>query len=343
MKLKSCNNGLEATIIETRKHCYAAEEKARKKSQDLTIAKRALIDNNAHIDNLERQNSELHMRLGDTVGKLDKKHKELIESNIKRVEDFSAAEKFWIVYRELGADLFYRMTYLELIAANGCGKFFFEEQDLELKARATKHLPLNEACKTMQVDLTNFFMEKTANNDLPENKETVDGGLRLPIEASPAIDETGETLAVDESFADTSKDFKEDIVTRSGEDRLFFDSTEFEHNETSSKTREVAPIFTAQVEAPPPAATTPPLHAPSVDIASGDPSQAFKAGEKERMTRAQRREAFMKAQAEAMASKQNVDSRAGDEEGRSHVNRPNRQKRRAAKRKAKEAALKQSK
>ncbi len=105
-------------------------------------------------------------------------------SEAKYVDDLNEAEKFWIIYRIsanahchtsryglIGADLFYRMTYLELIVANGCGRFFFEEQDLELKARAArscsskKNLPqpfATEACKTMQVDLTKFSTEKKA-------------------------------------------------------------------------------------------------------------------------------------------------------------------------------------
>ena len=192
-KLKSCNNTLEAAISETRKHCYDAEEKARKKSQDLTTAKRALIDNNAHINNLERQNSQLKTMLADTMDDLDQKHDELIVSKTRHANCLKEGKKYWRIYAELGAGLFYQMTRLEVMVANGCGRFFFEDQDLELKTRASRYLPLDEASRTMQFELAEFLMENNANGDLPVDKETAKGGLRLAIGAPPVIDQTSES------------------------------------------------------------------------------------------------------------------------------------------------------
>ena len=560
-KLKSCNNKLEAAITETQKRCDNAEEKARKKSQDLSTAKMGIIDNNAQINNLERQISELELTLGETMENLEKKHEKLVLSEAKYARGLRKATRFWHIYSELGDDLFYQMTHLEVIVANECGRIFFEKQDLELKNRAAKYLPLGEACKTMQADLANFSWEEDANDDLPVDEVTAGSGFQLAIEAPPAIGETGESssfvtpeieplshstspgtrtvedrgylesttpevsipepnafseseasllslsalfnseegcpdsatsndpepesilceesgadsfygpevegsstaetrglrwllgynpspeeyfypqylqggsmvdstqervihevlsprtealglewllgynpepeeafypqysqhhehgrdstsaasveqvqeplsamtpgiapifevylenhptataladfepLAVDISFADTSKDFKEEVLVQAErEDTAATASTELEQQEASSKTYETAPVFTTQVEDPAPAATTPAPQGHSVDITFGDTSQPFKAGTKVRMTRAQRREAATKAQAEAKASKKKTDGPVMDDEGR-YGGKQSRQERRAAERKASKAGSKQS-
>ena len=648
-KLELCNDALVSAIIETQKHCYDAEEKARKKSQDLTTAKMVIIDNNAHIENLERWNSQLEMTLRDTIENLDMKHQELIMWKARYAGDCKEVKKFWDLYCGLGADLFYQMTHLEVIIANGCRRFFFEKHDLEIKARAAKYLPLSDACTITQAELFNFSMEAYANHHFSQDAETEYGRLRLAIEAPPAIDETDESssfvtseieqsspftsqetsavddweylkittpavsiletnsqsdseasllsisalynseeglpdsatsnepepdpnsceksgadsingsdledalnaesrglswllgydpepeeshypqypqgrcmveslqeqvihevpsegspntegpglqplpgfnlhpeedlypqrphqeddkntdiskmiksaenekltpllaydpvseesidpqepqsfneakelpvstcnepaagpnlawllrynpepeeafypqysqqheqeedstspasieqaqehtsvtvpdiapifevkpdnhvapttsadstpLAVDVSFADTSKDLKEEVMVQNGhEDTASTASTELEQQETSSKTCGAAPIFGAQVEKPPSAATLLASEGLSVNIAFGDTSQPFKAGAKVRMTRAQRREAAIKAQAEAMASKQKVDGRVVDDEGGKYGRKESRQERRAAERKASKAGSKQSK
>ena len=607
-----------------------------------------IIDNNAHIENLERRNSQLEMTLRDTMDNLDIKHEELNMWKARYAGDCKEAQKLLDLYRELGTDLFYQMTHLEVIVANGCRRFFREKHDLELKARAAKYLPLGEPCKITQAELFMFSMETYANHHFPQDAETEYGRLRLAIEP-PAIDETAESssfvtseieqsspftsqatsavddwgyllsttpevsilnpnshsdseasllslsalynseegctdsatsnepepesklceksgadsihgsevegalnaesrglrwllgynsdpeesfypqypqggcvvhsaqeqvihkvlsggspktedpgvqpllgfnvhpeepfypqlpqhdddentntskmtisaenekltpllgydavseesiipqepqspsqakelpistcnepaarpdlawllgyktepeeafypqysrqhekegdstspasieqaqeqksvpvpdiapifevkpdnhvppttsadftpLAVDVSFADTSKDFKEEVTVQNElEDTASTASTELEQQETLSKTSEAAPIFAAQIENPPPAATIPTFEGLSVNIAFGDTSQPFKAGAKVRMTRAQRREAAMKAQAEAMASKQKVDGRVVDDEGWKYGRRESRQERRAAERKASKAGSKQSK
>ena len=194
-KLKTCNSALEAVLIDIRKHCYDAEEKVRKKSQELSTAEGMIIDSNAQIDTLERHVTDLKMALSEAVEELDNKHNELLVSNARYVNDCKAAEKFWGIYSELGADLFYRMTYLEVIVANGYGRFFFEAQDLELKTRAAKYLPLGEACKAMQADLSKSSKEENENDDLPEDEEAADGTLRLAIEAPPAINEIADSTS----------------------------------------------------------------------------------------------------------------------------------------------------
>ncbi len=640
-KLKPCNNALQAAIIETRKHCYDAEEKVRKKSQDLTTAKRAIIDNNAHINNLKLRNSDLEVTLGYTKEKLDKKHEELVSFKTKYGSlktkyggDLKQAMKLWDIYSGLGDDLFYQMTHLEVIVANESGRLFFEEQDLELKARAARYFPLGDTCKTMQAELYKLSKETNANDDLPEDEGTAYGEFRLAIEAPPTIDNIGESssfltseieqsthttsqetsavedygsldpttpevsiletnnrsflsatdsassnepeselsmsedsgvdsiygpkvegssttesrglrwllgynhkpeesfypqypqggsmvdpsqeqvfheivsegspetegpglqsllgfnahpeepfyphlsqhdedkdtgstnmsvsagnknlmplmgynpgseelvdsqepqspsgaqgwplstcnepaagpdlawllgynpepeeafypqysqhhereenstssapieqgqeqasttvpdvapifeaklenhttattttnsgsLAVDISFADTSKHSKEEVAVLAGRrETASAASTELELQETSFKTGKAAPIFTAQAEDPSAAATTPAPEGPSVDITFGDTSHPFKAGAKARMTRSQRREAAMKMEAEAVASKQKVDGRVLDDEGGNYGRKESRQERRAAERKALKGASKQSK
>ena len=217
-KLKTCNNALQAAIIETRKHCYDAEEKVRKKSQDLTTANRAIIDNNAHINNLKLRNSDLEVTLGYTKEKLDKKHEELVSFKTKYGSlktkyggDLKQAMKLWDIYSGLGDDLFYQMTHLEVIVANESGRLFFEEQDLELKARAARYFPLGDTCKTMQAELYKLSKETNANDDLPEDEGTAYGEFRLPIEAPPTIDNIGEsssflTSGIEQSTHTTSQE-----------------------------------------------------------------------------------------------------------------------------------------
>ena len=223
-KLKSCNKKLEAEITETQKRCDNAEEKARKKSQDLSTAKMEIIDNNTQINNLERQISELEMTLGETMENLEKKHEELVLSEAKYARGLKKATKFWHIYSELGDDLFYQMTYLEVIVANELGRIFFEGQDLELKNRAAKYLPLGEACKTMQADLAKFSWAEDANDDLPVDEVTAGSGFQLAIKAPPAIGETGEsssfvTPEIEPSSHSTSPG------TRTVEDRGYLEST----------------------------------------------------------------------------------------------------------------------
>ena len=562
-KLKSRNNRLETAMMETRKNAYEAEEKARMKGQDLTIAKKAIINNNSQITNLEHRNTELYMMLSDTLEKLDKTHDELSMWKAKYADDYKEAVRLGNLNSKLGADLFFQMTQLEVIIANACGRFFFGLQDKELKRRAVMNLPLDLACRTMQLDLFESSKDQYANDDVPVEKWTAFGGLRLAIEAPTMKDETDELsrglnsemeklphvmdqetcvvdesgyhkpttpeksipetnlgsnseetslsspigksnseagrsdsatsneleqgssmcedsnaglvfvpeveassnddgeklrsllgynpnpeepfypqyekasdlavssesveetfelqepqspsgttewpistcyesttgpevqwllgynpepeeafypqysqhdeeegnsasptpihqvqestsatlpekepifdikpenhataaimadsspLAVDVSFADISEDFTAST-----------DSTELEQKETTSQTSEATPIFTPQIEESSPAATTPASRSSSIDITFTNTSQPFKAGAKPRMTRSQRREAAVKAQAEAMVAEQKAEDRIREEEG----GKLSRQERRAAERKAWKAALKE--
>ena len=195
-KLKSRNNSLETAMMETRKNAYEAEEKARIKGQKLTIAKKAIIDNNAQINNLERRNTELNVMLSDTADKSDKMHEELVYWKTKYANDYKDAVRLGNIYGKLGADLFYQMTQLEVIIANACGIFFFREQDVELKDRACTNLTLDLAYTTKQCELFELSRELNANNDLSGEKWTAIGQLRLAIEAPPMNNETGESSRV---------------------------------------------------------------------------------------------------------------------------------------------------
>ena len=195
-KLKSRNNRLETAMMETRKNAYEAEEKARMKGQDLTIAKKAIINNNAQITNLEHRNTELYMMLSDTLEKLDKTHDELSMWKAKYADDYKEAVRLGNLNSKLGADLFFQMTQLEVIIANACGRFFFGLQDKELKRRAVMNLPLDLACRTMQLDLFESSKDQYANDVGPVEKWTAVGGLRLAIEAPTMNAETDELTRV---------------------------------------------------------------------------------------------------------------------------------------------------
>lgn len=545
---------LEAAIIDTQKRCHKAEEKARTKSQDLKIAKVAIIDNNAEINDLERRNSELNTSLDTIKEALDKKHEELFDWKVRYKIDCEEAMKIYHTHRQLGVDLFFRMTYLEALLAHECRRFFWGENDRIIKARAATYLQLDEASVTTQEGLHKAFMELNANYDFPEEKKAAYGTFGLAIQAPPKMDKTAEfssfsasgmeqfthsatqetrvvedcgslgpttpekstlksnnrsdseasprspntqsnseegrpdsatsnetelessmcedsgadsdyrpkveghsategrglglllgynpnpeesfypqylqeaskvesspeqvthailsegspetegpslqwllgynpepeelfypqysqqdehqgnstspasieqaqehtdatlpdsaptfeakpedhttpstlasptPLAIDVSFADTSKDFKEEVIVQiEPEETASTASTELEQKKTTSKTPEATPIFTPQAEDPLPASPTSP-----VDISFGNTSQPFVAGTKARLTRAQRREAAIKAQAETIASKnKKVDARNEEEEGGKFGKKESRQERRANERKAK--------
>ena len=185
-------------------------------------------------------------------------------------------------------------------------------------------------------------VEKTSST-IPETATIFE--LKPENQATATITTESTPLTVDVLLADRSKDFKEELMVQNEPetgDTASTASTELEHHENSSKTGVTAHIFTAQVENSPTASTTPPTQSPSIDISFGNTSQPFKAGTKLRMTRAQRREAAMKAQAEAMASKKRMEGQA-EKEGGKFGRKESRQERRAAERKASKAGAKQSK
>ena len=184
---------LEATTTETQKRCYKAEEKARKKSQDLGTARREILANNYQMLALEHRNAELKMELRTTKEDLEKMHKELIDSERRYNIGKEEAIKLWKIYRELGDDMFYHITHLEVIIANECGKFFFEKKDRILKMKAASYLSLDENSKTMQDQLYQLFMEENTSDDLPQEKETAYREFQLAIEAPPTIDKTAES------------------------------------------------------------------------------------------------------------------------------------------------------
>ena len=159
---------------------------------------------------------------------------------------------------------------------------------------------------------------------VPENEPIFDIKLEKQTTAITMAD--AEPLTVDVSFADTSKEFAAST-----------DSTELEQKKATSATSEASPIFTLKFEQSSSGATTPASRSSSIDITFTNTSQPFKAGSKPRMTRAQRREAALKAQAEAIAAKQKAEARAEEKKGE----KMSRQERRAAERKAWKAALKQ--
>ena len=182
-------------MIETRKNAYEAQEKARKKSRDLTIAKKALIANNTEIDDLERRNEDLSKVLGDTMEESDKTHRDLTFWKNKYTNDYNEAVRLAEIHLNLGADLFYQMTQLEVILANQCNMFFFEAQDTELKLRACMHLTLDLAYTRKQSELCDLSMGK-ANDNLPGDKWTAGGGVRLAIEAPPMNADNGESSKI---------------------------------------------------------------------------------------------------------------------------------------------------
>ena len=184
---------LEAAITDTQKRCYKAEEKARKKSQDLSTAKREILAHNARMLALERGNSELKMKLRTTREDLEKQHKELIDSERRYTIGKEEAVKLWNIHRELGDDMFYHITHLEVIIANECGKFFFEKKDRILKMKAANYLSLDENSKTMQDQLYQLFMEENTSDDLPQEKETAYREFQLAIAAPPTIGKTAES------------------------------------------------------------------------------------------------------------------------------------------------------
>ena len=184
-------------MIETRKNAYEAQEKMLKKRRDLTTAKKALIANNTEIDDLERRNADLERRnedlskvLSDTIEESDKTHRDLTFLKNKYTNDYNEAVRLAEIHLNLGADLFYQMTQLEVILANQCNMFFFEAQDTEPKLRACMHLTLDLAYTRKQSELCDLSNGK-ANDNLPADKWTADGGVRLAIEAPPKDAETG--------------------------------------------------------------------------------------------------------------------------------------------------------
>ena len=187
---------LEATTTETQERCYRAEAKARKKSQDLTTAKGKILANHYQMLALERGNSELKMELRTTVENLEKMDKELVDSERRYTIGKDKAVEWCNVYQALGVDLFYHITQLEVIVANECGRFFFGKNDVILKKKAANYIPIDEASKTMQDRLFNLFMERDANDDLPQGEETAVGNFRLAIEAPPTIDQTAESSSL---------------------------------------------------------------------------------------------------------------------------------------------------
>ena len=187
---------LEAAITDTQKRCYKAEEKARKKGQELGTAKREILANNAQMLALQRGNSELKMKLRTSMEDSDKKDKELIDSERRYTIGKEEAVKLWNIHQELGVDLFYHITHLEVIVANECGRFFFGKNDIILKTKAANYIPLDEASKTMQDKLLNLFMERDANDDLPQGEETAIGEFRLAIEAPLTIYKTAESSSL---------------------------------------------------------------------------------------------------------------------------------------------------
>lgn len=195
-KLKSRNNRLETAMMETRKNAYEAEEKARVKGQNLTIAKKAIIDNNTQIDDLERRNTELNTILSNTTDKSNKMHEELVYWKTKYANDYKEAVRLGSLHKDLGADLFSQMTELEVMIANGCGTFFFKPQDVELKIRALQNLPLNPASQTTQTNLFKALKGHYADDDVLEEIWTAVGGLRRAIEAPPINDEKDELLRI---------------------------------------------------------------------------------------------------------------------------------------------------
>ena len=183
---------LKAAITETQKGCHSAEEKVQKKKQELKMAKMVIINNNAQIDKLERRNSELEMTLSDTMEKLDKKHKDLVDLKAIYTIHYEEGMKLWNIHRELGDALFYHMTHLEVIIANECSMFFFGKNDILLKARAAEYLSLDENSRTMQEELLKASKEENAHEDLTEGQETAYSEFRLAIQAPKPIDKTAE-------------------------------------------------------------------------------------------------------------------------------------------------------
>ena len=214
-------------MIETRKNAYEAQEKARKKSRDLTIAKKALIANNTEIDDLERRNEDLSKVLSDTMEESDKTHRDLTFWKNKYTNDYNEAVRLAEIHLNLGADLFYQMTQLEVIVANQCNMFFFEAQDTELKLRACMHLTLDLAYTRKQSELCNLSMGK-ANDNLPGDKWMATDGLRLAIEAPPMI------AATDESSKITASEIEKLQHLLDQETRVVDDAEEISESEVEA-------------------------------------------------------------------------------------------------------------
>ena len=202
-------------MIETEKNAYEAQEKMLKKRRDLTTAKKALIDNNAEFDvlerriedlerrneDLERGNEDLSKVLSDTLEESDKTHRDLTFWKNKYTNDYNEAVRLAEIHLNLGADLFYQMTQLEVILANKCNMFFFEDQDTALKLRACMHLTLDLAYTRKQSELCNLS-NGIVSDSLPGDKWMAADGHRLAIEAPPMI------AATDKSSKITASEIK---------------------------------------------------------------------------------------------------------------------------------------
>ena len=205
--LETRNKELEEAMVKTRKNAYEAEEKMLKKRRDLTLAKQALIAYNADFDVLERRVEDLERRngdlerdnedlqrgnedlskvLSDTLEESDKTHRDLTLWKNKYTHDYNDAVRLAEIHLDLGANLFYQMTRLEVVLANQCGMFFFEAQDRELKLRACMHLPLDPAYTRKQSELCKL-LDSIANDSLPGDEWTAADGHRLAIEAPPMV------------------------------------------------------------------------------------------------------------------------------------------------------------
>lgn len=238
-KLNSRNNRLETAMMETRKNAYEAEEKARKKSQDLTIAKKAIMANNAQINNLQHRNEELSKVLSDTIEESDKTHGELTFWKNKYANDYNQAMRLGEIHMNLGADLFYQMTQLEVILANECSMFFFSPQDMELKGRACNHLTLHLACTTKQSELCELSMMCNANDNLPRDKWMSPGGIRLAIEAPPMNAETVESSTIVASEMEKLQDVVDQDI-RVVDDAEDLESTNPKKSTPATKLRSVS-------------------------------------------------------------------------------------------------------
>ena len=228
--LKLRNNELETAMIETRKNAYEAEEKMLKKRRDLTTAKKALIAYNAEFDVLERRIEELERRngdlergnedlskvLSDTLEESDKTHRDLTLWKNKYTNDYNEAVRLAEIHLNLGANLFYQMTQLEVILANQCNMFFFEAQDRELKLRACMHLTLDPAYTRKQSELCHLS-DSIANDSLPGDKWMAADGHRLAIEAPPMVAEIVESSKITASEIEKLQHLL-DQETRVGDD-----------------------------------------------------------------------------------------------------------------------------
>ena len=232
--LKLRNNELETAMIETRKNAYEAEEKMLKKRRDLTTAKRALIAYNAEFDVLERRieelergNEDLSKVLSDTLEESDKTHRDLTLWKNKYTNDYNEAVRLAEIHLNLGANLFYQMTQLEVILANQCNMFFFEAQDRELKLRACMHLTLDPAYTRKQSELCHLS-DSIANDSLPGDKWMAADGHRLAIEAPPMVAATVESSKI------TASDIEKPQHLLDQETRVVDDAEEVSESEVEA-------------------------------------------------------------------------------------------------------------